>query len=52
MTGIDTRVVDRELKKGSAELLLLSLPPGAGRTRKTWDTFVDAMRRVTGGEHA
>src|SRR5258707_11231091 len=25
MTGIDTRALDRELKKGSAELLLLSL---------------------------
>jgi PadR family transcriptional regulator, regulatory protein PadR len=22
------------------------------RQRKTWDTFVDAVRRVTGGEHA
>jgi PadR family transcriptional regulator PadR len=25
MTGIDTRVLDRELKRGSAELLILSL---------------------------
>src|SRR5256885_10297974 len=25
MTGIDTRALDRELKKGSAELLILSL---------------------------
>jgi transcriptional regulator len=117
MAGIDTRALDRELKKGSAELLLLSLldarprhgyelskliearsggqlkfhldslypllyrleergwikgawveKPGERRRRfykvsaegrrvlaqqrKTWAAFVDAVRRVTGGEHA
>ena len=32
MTGMDTRALDRELKKGSAELLILSLEdaPGTG----------------------
>jgi len=34
MAGIDTRALDRELKKG------------------TWAAFVEAVRRVTGGEHA
>jgi len=117
MTGIDTRAFDRELKKGSAELLLLSLletrarhgyelstlihsrsggrltfhidslypllyrledrgwlqstwvaKPGErrrryykltadgrrvlARHRKTWAVFVEAVRRITGGEHA
>ena len=117
MTDIDTRALDRELKKGSAELLILSLleaRPRHGyelskliharsngqltfhidslypllyrleerrwlagtwvvkagerrrryykltaegrrvlaRQRKTWDTFVEAVRRITGGEHA
>jgi PadR family transcriptional regulator PadR len=117
MTGIDDRALDRELKKGAAELLILSLldtRPRHGydlsklihtrsggqltfhidslypllyrleergwlqgswvekagerrrrfykvtaegrrvlaRQRKTWDTFVDAVRRVTEGEHA
>ena len=117
MTGIDERALDRELKKGAAELLILSLldaRPRHGydlsklihtrsggqltfhidslypllyrleergwlqgswvekagerrrrfykvtaegrrvlaRQRKTWDTFVDAVRRVTDGEHA
>jgi transcriptional regulator len=117
MSGIDTRALDRELKRGSAELLILSLldarprhgyelsklirtrsggqltfhidslypllyrleergwikgtwveKPGerrrrfykvttAGRRvlatqRKTWEAFVQAVRRVTGGEHA
>ena len=118
MTGIDTRALDRELKKGSAELLILSLleaqprhgyelsklihvrsgglltfhidslypllyrleergwikgtwveKPGERRRRfykvtadgrrvlaaqlKTWETFVEAVRRITtGGEHA
>ncbi|MDO8678001.1 MAG: PadR family transcriptional regulator [Acidobacteriota bacterium] len=117
MTGINTRVLDRELKKGSAELLILSLlnarmrhgyelsklihtrsggqlmfhidslypllyrleergwikgtwveKPGERRRRfykvtaegrrvlaeqrKTWAAFVEAMRRVTGGENA
>ena len=117
MTGISTRALDRELKRGSAELLLLSLlnarprhgyelskliharsggqltfhidslypllyrleergwikgtwveKPGERRRRfyrvtaegrrvlaaqrKTWAAFVEAMRRVTGGEHA
>lgn len=116
MSGIDTRALDRELKRGSAELLILSLlearprhgydlskliqtrsrgqlkfhldslypllyrleergwiqgtwveKPGerrrrfyrvtaAGRRvlaeqRKRWDAFVEAVRRVTGGEH-
>jgi hypothetical protein len=41
MTGIKARVLDRELKKASAERLILS-----------WEAFVDAVRRVTGGEHA
>ena len=117
MTGIHTRALDRELKRGSAELLILSLldarprhgyelgklihtrsggeltfhldslypllyrleergwikgtwveQPGERRRRfykvtargrrvlaeqrKTWDAFVEAVRRVTGGEHA
>ena len=117
MAGIDTRALDRELKKGSAELLILSLldarprhgyelskliesrssgqlifhidslypllyrleergwikgtwveKPGErrrrrykvtavgrrvlARQRETWATFVEAVRCVTGGEHA
>ena len=117
MTDIDARMLDRELKKGSAELLILSLldarprhgyelskliqvrsggrltfhidslypllyrleergwiqgtwvekpaerrrryykVTAAGRRvlatqRKTWEAFVEAVRRVTGGEHA
>lgn len=117
MTGIDTRALDRELKKGSAELLILSLLDARPRhgyelskliharsagqltfhidslypllyrleergwikgawvekpaerrrrfytvtargrlvlaqQRKTWAAFVEAVRRVTGGEHA
>ena len=117
MSGIDTRALDRELKRGSAELLILSLldarprhgyelsklikvrsggtltfhidslypllyrleergwikgawveKPGERRRRfykvtaegrrvlaaqrKTWDAFVEAVRRVTGGEYA
>ena len=117
MTGINTRALDRELKRGSAELLILSLLDARARhgydlsklikarsggrltfhidslypllyrleergwikgtwvekagerrrryykltaegrrvlaqQRKTWAAFVDAVRRVTGGEHA
>jgi transcriptional regulator len=117
MSDIDTRALDRELKRGSAELLILSLldarprhgyelgklihtrsggtltfhidslypllyrleerrwikgtwmeKPGERRRRfykvtgegrrvlaeqrKTWAAFVEAVRRVTGGEHA
>ncbi len=117
MTDIDVRALDRELKRGSAELLILSLldarprhgyelsklvharsggqltfhldslypllyrleergwikgtwvekPPDRRRRfykvtaegrrvlakqRQTWEAFVDAVRRVTGGEHA
>jgi transcriptional regulator len=117
MTDIDTRALDRELKRGTAELLILSLldarprhgyelstlihtrsrgeltfhidslypllyrleergwikgtwvEKGAERRRryykvtaeggrvlaaqrKTWAAFVEAVRRVTGGEHA
>src|SRR5437667_8761151 len=117
MTGIDTRALDRELKKGSAELLILSLLDARPRhsyelskvihtrsggqltfhidslypllcrleergwikgawvekpaerrrrfykvtaegrrvlvqQRKRWAAFVEAVRRVTGGEHA
>ena len=117
MADIDTRALDRELKKGSAELVILSLlearprhgyelskliparsdgqlafhidslypllyrleergwikgdwveKPGERRRRfykvtaegrrvlaqqrKTWAAFVEAVRRVTGGEHA
>src|SRR4026207_1604753 len=117
MPGIDTRALDRELKKGSAELLILSLldarsrhgyelsklinvrsggeltfhidslsprlyrleergwikgawveKPGERRRRfykvtaegrrvlaqqrRTWEAFVEAVRRVTGGDHA
>ena len=117
MPGIDTRALDRELKRGSAELLILSLldarprhgydlsrlietrsrgqlkfhidslypllyrleergwikgtwvekagerrrrfykvtPEGRrvlAQQRKTWDAFVEAVRRVTGDEHA
>ena len=117
MTGINTRALDRELKRGSAELLILSLLDARPRhgyelskliharsggtlmfhidslypllyrleergwikgtwvekagerrrryykvtaegrrvlaqQRKTWADFVDAVRRVTGGEHA
>jgi transcriptional regulator len=117
MTGINTRALDRELKRGSAELLILSLLDVRARhgyelskliksrsggslsfhidslypllyrleergwikgtwvekagerrrryykvtaegrrvlaqQRKTWAAFVEAVRRVTGGEHA
>src|SRR5688572_32940193 len=117
MTGINTRALDRELKRGSAELLILSLLDARPRhgyelsklihvrsgghltfhidslypllyrleergwikgswvekagerrrrfyevtaegsrvlaaQRKTWEEFVEAVRRVTGGEHA
>jgi transcriptional regulator len=117
MAGIDTRALDRELKRGSAELLILSLLDARPRhgyqlskliqirsggqltfhidslypllyrleergwikgtwveragerrrryykvtaegrrvlaeQRKTWAAFVEAVRRVTGGEHA
>jgi transcriptional regulator len=117
MTDIGARILDRELKKGSAELLILSLvesrprhgyeiskliearsrgevrfhiaslypllyrleergwiqgkwvekagerrrrfyrltPEGRrvlARQRRTWQTFVDAVARITGGEHA
>jgi PadR family transcriptional regulator PadR len=117
MTGINTRALDRELKKGSAELLILSLLDARPRhgyelskliqtrsggqltfhidslypllyrleergwikgswveragerrrrfykvtaegrrvlaqQRKTWAAFVEAVRRITGGEHA
>ena len=117
MTGLDTRALDRELKKGSAELIILSVlearprhgyelakliearsggqitfhidslyplmyrleerqwikgtwvekagerrrryynltPEGRrvlAQQRKTWAAFVEAVRRVTGGEHA
>jgi PadR family transcriptional regulator PadR len=117
MTGINTRALDRELKRGSAELLILSLLDARPRhgyelskliharsrgqlkfhidslypllyrleergwikgtwvekagerrrrfykvtaegrqvlaeQRKTWAAFVEAVRRVTGGEHA
>jgi PadR family transcriptional regulator, regulatory protein PadR len=117
MTGLNTRALDRELKKGSAELLILSLldarprhgydlsklietrsagqlkfhidslypllyrleergwiqgtwvekpherrrrfyrvtPEGRrvlAQQRKTWEAFVEAVRRVTGNEHA
>jgi PadR family transcriptional regulator, regulatory protein PadR len=116
MTGINTRALDRELKRGSAELLILSLldarrrhgyelskliharsggqltfyidslypllyrleergwikgtwveKPGERRRfynvttegrrvlaqqKKTWGAFVEAVRRVTGDEHA
>jgi transcriptional regulator len=117
MADIDTRALDRELKRGSAELLILSLLDARPRhgydlaklitvrsggqltfhidslypllyrleergwikgvwvekpderrrrfysvtaqgrralaaQRKTWEAFVEAVRRVTGGEHA
>jgi len=117
MTAINTRALDRELKRGSAELLILSLLDARPRhgydlskliesrsdghlkfhidslypllyrleergwikgtwvekpderrrrvykltsegrrvladQRRTWEAFVDAVRRVTGGEHA
>ena len=117
MTDIDTRALDRELKRGSAELLILSLLDARPRhgyelskliharsggdltfhidslypllyrleerawikgtwvekpderrrrfykvtsegrralaqQRRTWDSFVKAVQRVTGGEHA
>lgn len=117
MSGIDTRALDRELKRGSAELLILSLLDARPRhgydlskliearsggqltfhidslypllyrleergwirgtwvekpderrrrfykltsegkrvlaqQRKTWEAFVEAVRRITGGEHA
>ena len=117
MTDIDTRALDRELKRGSAELLILSLLEARPRhgyelsklihtrsggqltfhidslypllyrleergwikgtwvekaeerrrrfykvtpegrralvlQKETWDAFVEAVRRVTGGEHA
>ena len=86
MSDIDTRALNRELKRGSAELLILSLldaRPRHGyelsklvharsggqltfhidslyplRRRvlaqqcRTWDAFVEAVRRVTSNEHA
>jgi hypothetical protein len=46
MTDIDFSALDRELKKGpTGQRVLL-------RQRQTWDEFVEAVRLVTGGEHA
>jgi hypothetical protein len=42
MTDIDCLALDRELKKGTAEV----------QQRRTWDEFVEACRLTTGGEHA
>ena len=92
MSDINARALDRELKRGSAELLILSLLDARPRhgydlsklietrsggqlkfhidslypllyrleegrrvlaqQRKTWAAFVEAVRRVTGDEHA
>ena len=74
MSAIDTRALDRELKRGSAELLSLSLLDARARhgydlsklieirsggqkrvlaqQRKTWASFVESVRRVTGDEGA
>lgn len=58
MADINTRPLDRELKKGSAEPLILSLLDALrgqrvlAQQRKTWAAFVAAVRRVTGDEHA
>jgi hypothetical protein len=48
MTDINTRALDRELKRGSR-------PEGRrvlAQQRKTWAAFVEAVRRVTGDDHA
>jgi DNA-binding PadR family transcriptional regulator len=62
MTDIDTRMLDRERKKGSAELIILSIvEPRARhgyeigkliRQRDTWKTFVQAMGLITEVDHA
>jgi PadR family transcriptional regulator, regulatory protein PadR len=52
MSDIDARALDRELKRGSAELLIRSLLDARPRHGYDLSAFVDAVRRVTGGEHA
>jgi PadR family transcriptional regulator, regulatory protein PadR len=67
MAGINTRALDRELKRGSAEGTWVEKPPERRRRfykvttngrrvlaqqRKTWAAFVEAVSRVTGDEHA
>ena len=53
MTDIDTRALDRELKKSSAELLILSHGNRVLAAQiKAWETFVEAVRRITGAQHA
>jgi hypothetical protein len=43
-------MLDRGLKKGSAELIIPSIV--AARGRHGWKTFVHAMGLVTGPDHA
>jgi hypothetical protein len=50
MTDIDLSALDRELEKGAAELLLLSVPEATPRTAR--DEFVEAVGLVTRGTHA
>ena len=52
MPAIETRVLDRELKKGSAELIILSIIESGARQRDTWKSFVSAMDLITGVDHA
>jgi PadR family transcriptional regulator PadR len=58
MTDIDTRALDRELKKGSGERRRRFYKVTATGNRvlaaqiKTWETFVEAVRRITGAHHA
>jgi DNA-binding PadR family transcriptional regulator len=67
MADINAHALDRELTRGSAELPILSLLDARPRhgyevthegrgvlaqPRRTWDAFVETVRRVTEPEHA
>jgi hypothetical protein len=45
LQSINPQKFDRELKKGGAELLVLSL--SEARPRQGWESFVAAINRVT-----
>jgi len=51
MSVINARALDRELQRGSAELLILSLLDARPRHGYDVSTLIDT-RRVTGDEHA
>ena len=52
MSGINTRAVDCELKRGSAEILILSLLDARPRHGYDQSKLIHTERRVTAGEHA